>query len=47
MRMDLQSFNCEGELIATFWAVAAIALDDLARGLKFEPGIQHIAAFGT
>ena len=47
MRMDLQSLSREDELVATFWAVAAVALYDFAGGLQFKPGIQEVAAFGT
>ena len=45
--MDLQGLDCEVELVPAFWAVAAVALYDLARGLQFESRIQHVAAFGT
>ena len=45
--MDLQSFNCEVELVAAFWAVAAVALYDLARGLELKPSVQQVATFGT
>jgi len=45
--MYLQGFSGEVELVAALWAVSAVALYDLARGLQFKPSIQQIAAFGA
>ena len=45
--MNLEVLDCKSEFLAALWAVATVALYDLARGLQFESSVEKIATLGA
>jgi len=47
LRNNLQVFSVKPQLLTALRTVAAVALNDLARGLEFKPGVEEFAALGA
>ena len=47
LRNNLQVFSVKPQLLTALWTIAPIALNDLARGLQFKPGVEEFAALGA
>lgn len=44
---NLQVLGIKAELLAAFWAVASVALDDLPRSFEFKARVEEFAAFAA
>jgi hypothetical protein len=44
---NLQVLSVKSQLLAALWTIASVPLDDLARSLQFEPGIEELATLGA
>jgi hypothetical protein len=47
LRNNLQVLSVEPQLLAALGTVTAVALNDLARSLQFEPSVEKFAALGA
>jgi hypothetical protein len=47
LRNNLQVLSVKPELLTALWAIASVALNDLAGSLQFNPGVEEFSALGA